>query len=151
MTAIYAFALLYTLESMAKNAGATTERYLRTVELQYDLVFASIEDADTLTELVQGKGNGNLGIGQLVETARDSYERIMDYDDENLIKDEEIDTGLNKLEKDLGTIRRQILLFARVNNVFTSADVKEFFGKFRGSFAPGGVPDPDSGVDRYRR
>jgi hypothetical protein len=150
MTAIYAFPLLYTLESMAKNAGATTERYLRLVELQYDLVFASLEDPDKVVELVAGTEE-KPGIGKLVEAARNSYERIMDYDDENLIKDEDIDEGLNKLEKDLGSIRRQILLFARVNNVFTSADVKEFFGKFRGSFGPGGIPDPDSGVDRYRR
>lgn len=150
MTAIYAFPLLYSLESMAKNAGATTERYLRLVELQYDLVFASLEDADKVKEFVLGKEDQE-GIGALLEAARDSYERVMDYDDEHLVKDEDIDEGLNHLEKELGKIRRQILLFARVNNVFTQADVKEFFGKFRGSFGPGGVPDADQGVDRYRR
>lgn len=140
-TGLYAFLILEKEIELTRKANQSTEARLRVLMDQYDLIFASIDSPDVMERFI-GEHQNEL------ESLRSEYEYVIEVDNEHLNLDEEIDIKRNDLESRIGSLHRKILLFARVQNILTQENVKEYFGKFRGSMNPAaGV----SGGDTDRR
>lgn len=137
---IYAFPLLEKEMEFTRKCNQSTEARLRVVMDQYDLIFASIDTQDLIAEFTAAHE-------LLMKDIRDSYEYILDLNDENTNIDTEVDRARNGIEMKIGTLHRQMLLFARTKNILTPENVKEFFGRYRGSMNPG----TGSGGDLDRR
>jgi len=144
MSSVYSFVILQNEEFRKRVAVRSTEARIRlTVDL-YDLVYASIDKAEILTKFetdFKDEIDGNAGIRMM-------YEYIMDLDHEHYNTNSDIDDARNELEKKDSSIHRRLLLFARINNILTEESVKEYFGRFRGSW---NVDPLNSGGEDDRR
>ena len=138
---IYAFLLLEKEMEFTKKSNQSTEARLRIIIDQYDLIYASVDTDELMGKFISAHE------AEMIEI-RDSYEYVIEIDEENLNVDQNIDNARNELEAKIGSLHRKILLFARVNHILTSESVKEFFGRYRGSMNPGAAP---VGGDNDRR
>jgi len=144
MTAgIYAFLLLEKEMEFTKKSNQATEARLRIINDQYDLIYASIDGEDLMTKFVEEHGKE-------MNEIRNDYEFVLDLDGEHLNVDTGIDDARNLLESRIGALHRKVLLFARINHILTPENVKEFFGRYRGSMNPGSVT-LDRGDDNNAR
>lgn len=135
-----ALELFRVMESEITNAGGSTERVLRLVEIRYDVIYSWHENPEAL-ETFTAK------FGKDMETLRnktEGYERILDSDNEDLIGDESIDDKRNEFELAIFKVRRDLMLYAQTHGIITNDMVKEYLGQFRGSMTPGGIPDRDN-------
>lgn len=145
MSSVYAFLLLEKEIEYTRKAGRSTESRLRVINDQYDIIFASLDQGQTLTDFIKK-------FEEEMNKNRDDYEYVLDVDAEHLNVDEGIDIARNNLEKAMGSLHRRLLLFARINNVLTQEVIKEFYGKYRGSMNPGSsVAAAGSGGENLER
>jgi hypothetical protein len=145
-----ALELFRIMESEIKNAGGTTERVLRLVELRYDVIYSWHENPEDLTKFADKFERDMKALrGEDGEEAA-GYERVLDSENEDLVTDSTIDDKRNSFERLISQVRRDLMLYAQSHGIITNDMVKEYLGQFRGSMTPGGIPDNDMSEGSYR-
>jgi len=139
VSGVYGFAILQKEDLYGRSAGKSTECRIRLVIDFYDLIYASIDEEELLKKFEESFKDDIESNVEGKEGIRMKYEYVLDLDHEHANMNPDVDDARNELERRASSIHRRLFLFARVHFIITQEAVKEYFGKYAGSWNPDGM------------